>query len=86
MGSNILSYWGVSLWGEARWACYQATWGNAVWGESLWGFIWSDNFFEVLAAMEKVNVSENPWPVDMWVPGMWEQNSKAREVIRNLEK
>ena len=86
MGSNILSYWGVSLWGEARWACYQATWGNAVWGESLWGLVWSDALFDVLAQLEKMNMGDWFFEPDVVDPGFDNTNGPLDKILSNLEK
>lgn len=83
---NFEYVWDSGVWGAARWAKYSATWDNAVWDLSDWNWSWRKEFFDVLAQLEKVNISVNPWPVDMWVPGMWEQNNVAREIIRRSAK
>ena len=40
----------------------------------------------VLRDMEKHSVGDYPWLVGLWEPGMWENNTPLRKILKNLEK
>ena len=85
VGNHVYD-WDGGKWDDARWAKYSATWDNGVWDLSYWDFSWVTQFFDVLNQMEKVNIGEYLFPDGMVPPGMDNFKSKARDVIRNLEK
>lgn len=70
MGQSALTWYSVGAWKKPVW--YTLTYST----------LFDDN----IANLEKVNVGEYVFETGVCVPGLDNFKSKARDVIRNLEK
>jgi hypothetical protein len=64
----------------------RSRWDTARWDRDMWDVSYLGKFDEVLAAMEKVNVGEYLFTPGHVMPGMDNFKSRARDIIKSLEK